>query len=77
MGANATEIFGDVEVHCVGVGRYDHVADSKSNATAGVGGNVVKGIHNGIIGCLFGNCLLLPYLSEGYKELVVDGLNVE
>ena len=60
MGASAAARFGVIEVHCVGVGSYDHVAGSKSNAVAWVGGYLFKDLHNGNIGCLCVSRLLLP-----------------
>ena len=59
------------------MGRYNHFSGSKINAVSGVGGDVFKELHNGFVGCLCGSRLLLPYITEGYKELVVDGSTVE
>ena len=59
------------------MGIKDHFAGSKIDAIAGVGGDLVKELHNVIIGFFCISRLLLPYLAEGYKDVVVNVPTVE
>ena len=55
----------------------DHAAISVGDAFAGVGGDVVEELCDGVIGCFCGRGLLSAKLPESHNQLVIDGAAIK